>query len=127
MSNTATQGIRVQVRPQSLPERSRPDDGQWAFAYTVTISNEGDSVATLRRRHWVITDATGHVEEVKGEGVVGEQPRLAPGQSFQYTSWAMLRTVFGSMRGSYTFEREDGSRFEAMIGEFALSEPLAVN
>lgn len=127
MSDTTTSGIRVQVRPSFWPERSNPDGGEWAFTYLVQITNVGASVATLRTRHWLITDATGHVEEVRGEGVVGKQPRLEPGASFEYTSWAMLKTPFGSMRGSYRFERDEGGTFEARISEFALAQPHAVN
>jgi ApaG protein len=93
----------------------------------VHVVNEGTRAATLRARHWVITDATGRVEEVRGEGVVGKQPRLEPGERFEYTSWAMLRTQFGSMRGEYVMERADGSRFEARIAEFALTQPNALN
>jgi ApaG protein len=127
MSNAITNGIRVIVKPMYWAERSNPDVGQWAFAYTVTISNEGTDVATLRARHWIITDANGHTEEVRGEGVVGQQPRLAPGENFEYTSWAMLKTPFGSMRGEYFFEKKSLEKFEANIAEFALSLPHAVN
>jgi ApaG protein len=93
----------------------------------VTVRNEGTKVATLKSRHWIITDATGHTEEVRGPGVVGKQPRLEPGQSFEYTSWAMLPTPFGTMRGSYQMEREDGSQFDARIAEFALIQANALN
>ena len=127
MSNTVTQGIRVQVKVSFWPERSNVEAGQWAFAYTITITNEGDAPATLRSRHWLITDATGQVEEVRGPGVVGKQPRLGPGERFEYTSWAMLRTPFGTMRGEYLMERVDGGRFEAKISEFVLSQPNALN
>jgi ApaG protein len=127
MSDTLTDGIRVRVRASWWSERSNPDAGQWAFTYTVTISNEAATPATLRSRHWVITDATGHVEEVRGEGVVGQQPALAQGESFEYTSWAMLRTPFGSMAGEYLMERGDGSTFEAHIGSFSLSQPHALH
>ncbi len=127
MSNSETEGVRVRVKASFWPERSSTDSGQWAFTYSITISNEGSAVATLRARHWVITDATGHVEEVRGEGVVGKQPRLGPGDSFEYTSWAMLKTPFGTMRGEYLMERADGSRFEATIAEFVLTQPNALN
>jgi ApaG protein len=127
MSDTVTEGIRVQVKPAFWPERSQVEAGQWAFTYTVTIINEGPRVATLRTRHWLITDATGHVEEVQGPGVVGKQPRLEPGERFEYTSWAMLKTPFGTMRGSYQMERDDRSMFDARIGEFALTQPNALN
>ena len=127
MSNTETEGVRVTVKAAFWPERSSPDNNQWAFTYAVTVKNEGTRAATLRARHWVITDANGRVEEVRGEGVVGKQPRLEAGDSFEYTSWAMLRTPFGTMRGEYVMERIDGSRFDAKIGEFVLTQPNALN
>ena len=127
MSNTETEGVRVTVKAAFWPERSSPDNNQWAFTYAVTVKNEGTRAATLRARHWVITDANGRVEEVRGEGVVGKQPRLEAGDTFEYTSWAMLRTPFGTMRGEYLMERIDGSRFEAKIGEFVLTQPNALN
>ena len=127
MSSATTEGIRVTVKPTFWPERSNPETHQYAFMYTVEILNVGGEPAQLRSRHWTITDATGKVEEVKGEGVVGKQPRLAPGERFEYTSWAMLRTPFGTMRGEYLMVRPDGSRFEARIGEFALTQPHALH
>ncbi len=127
MSDTVTEGIRVVVHPSWWEERSQVELEQWAFKYTVTITNEGEAEATLQSRHWVITDANGKVEEVQGDGVVGQQPRLKPGERFEYTSWAMLRTPFGTMRGEYTLVRADGSRFEAKIGEFVLTQPNALN
>ena len=127
MSSTVTEGIQVTVRPSFWPERSAPESGQFAFAYAVQISNVGTETAQLKSRHWIITDANGQVEEVRGQGVVGETPRLGPGERFQYQSWAMIRTPFGTMRGSYTFVRPDGSTFEARIGEFALTQPNALN
>ena len=127
MSDTTTEGIRVRVKATFWAERSTPEAGQWAFTYSVVISNEGQVQATLKRRHWVITDATGHVEEVRGEGVVGKKPTLMPGESFEYTSWAMLKTPFGSMQGEYFMEREDGRQFEAKIGGFALAQPNAIH
>jgi ApaG protein len=127
MSTTTTDGIEVQVQAAFWPERSAPDRGQWAFQYTVRVSNTGSRVATLRARHWVITDATGRVEEVRGDGVVGKQPRLEPGAQFEYTSWAMLRTPYGSMHGEYLMERADSTRFEAKIGEFVLAQPNSLH
>lgn len=127
MSNAVSDGIRVTVKAKFWPERSSPDNSQWAFTYSVTVVNEGTRGATLRARHWVITDATGRIEEVRGEGVVGKQPRLEPGERFEYQSWAMLRTSFGTMRGEYVMERPDGSKFEAKIAEFALTQPNALN
>lgn len=126
MSDTTTEGVRVQVSPAFWPERSAPENNQWAFTYTVTVTNGGSRTLTLKARHWIITDATGHIEEVRGEGVVGKQPKLEPGDSFEYTSWAMLRTPFGSMHGSYEMVRSDGSMFEAKIGEFPLTQPNAL-
>ena len=127
MSSTTTEGIRISVKPAFWPERSQPQSGQYAFTYTVEVVNEGDRPAQLKSRHWVITDAEGRVEEVRGEGVVGKQPTLEPGQRFEYTSWAMLRTSFGTMRGSYLMIRPDGTRFEARIAEFVLAQPNALH
>jgi ApaG protein len=127
MSSVTTEGIRITVKPAYWPERSAPESHQFAFMYTVEIFNEGHEPAQLRDRHWLITDATGKVEEVRGAGVVGKQPLLGPGERFEYTSWAMLRTPFGSMRGSYTMVRPDGRSFEARIGEFALTQPHSLH
>ncbi len=127
MSSTTTSGIRITLKPAYWPERSSPEVGQFAFMYTVEIANVGTESAQLRSRHWIITDANGKVEEVRGLGVVGKQPRLSPGESFEYTSWAMLRTPFGSMRGSYAMVRPNGDVFEAKISEFALTQPNALH
>jgi ApaG protein len=127
VSTAVTRGIRVSVRSQYLPERSSPKAGQYAFAYTVRIANEGEIVAQLKSRHWVITDADGKVQEVRGEGVVGEKPVLKPGQTFEYTSWCMLATPHGSMRGTYQMLREDGEGFDAQIAPFALALPYSLN
>ncbi|WP_223643130.1 Co2+/Mg2+ efflux protein ApaG [Corallococcus sp. EGB] len=127
MSTATTDGIRVTVEPAFWPERSTPESGQYAFMYKVVLLNEGTVPAQLRSRHWIITDAQGHVDEVKGEGVVGRQPHLKPGERFEYTSWAMLKTPFGTMRGAYEMERPDGTRFEARIAEFALTLPHALH
>jgi ApaG protein len=112
----------VEVQPQFLPDQSDPAQGVFAFAYTVTVTNRGEIPAQLISRHWVITDATGLVEEVKGLGVVGHQPLLQPGQAFQYTSGCRLRTPSGSMHGSYFCVAEDGERFEAPIPAFLLDD-----
>ncbi len=109
-----------EVEPQYLSEQSAPEEDLYAFAYTITITNTGDVAAQLIARHWIIDDAQGHTEEVKGLGVVGNQPLLRPGESFQYTSGTRLRTPSGSMRGSYFCVAEDGERFEALVPEFAL-------
>ena len=108
------------VVPQYVPEQSSPDDAVFGFAYTVTITNTGEVTAQLVSRHWVIVDANGQLEEVKGLGVVGHQPLLKPGESFQYTSGSRLRTPSGTMHGSYFFVAEDGERFEAAIPMFML-------
>jgi len=121
-----TDGIRVRVQSQYLPEQSSPRDDRYVFAYTITISNEGAHTAQLRTRHWVITDARGVIEEVRGDGVVGEQPRLVPGDSFQYTSGCVLNTPIGTMHGTYRMWRDDGSYFDAVIAPFSLASPLSV-
>lgn len=119
-------GIRVRVDSTWLPEHSSPRDGRWAFSYTVTISNEGLEAATLLARHWVITDGNGEVEHVRGPGVVGYQPSLREGQTFTYTSGAILKTPDGLMQGEYLMVRPDGTRFEAEIPPFALLTPESV-
>ncbi len=119
--------LSVSVIPQYLPEQSDPAAGSYAYAYTVTLINTGAVPAQLIARHWIITDATGLVEEVRGLGVVGQQPLLRPGESFEYTSWAQLRTPTGSMRGSYTCIGADGVTFEATIPEFALVQPRSLH
>ena len=119
-SDTVTDGIRVQAAAQYLPDRSNPDDNQYVFAYRIVITNEGTQGARLKSRHWVIIDANGQREEVRGPGVVGKTPTLGPGGRFEYTSGCPLRTTWGTMEGSYVMEREDGERFEASIGRFLL-------
>jgi ApaG protein len=114
--------FRVQVKPSYLPEQSSPEEGLWSFAYAITITNSGDVAAQLISRHWIITDANGHVEEVKGLGVVGHQPLLQPGQSFEYTSGCRLRTSTGEMRGTYFCVAEDGERFDVEIAPFLLDD-----
>ena len=114
--------FRVEVQPRYLPEQSLPDQGVWSFAYTITISNTGDVPAQLISRHWIITNELGEVEEVKGLGVVGQQPLLRPGESFEYTSGCRLRTASGTMKGSYFCVAEDGERFEVDIPEFVLDD-----
>ncbi len=126
-SEAVTRGIRISVETQYDPTRSSPQQSQWFFLYTIRITNEGSVTAQLMTRHWIITDATGHVEEVKGPGVVGEQPVLAQGQSFEYTSGCPLTTPFGSMRGSYQMTTADGEQFDAEIAEFILREPHAMH
>ena len=123
MSETVTQGIRVGASAFYLPQESDPDEKRYAFGYTVVISNEGNAPAQLLRRHWVIIDSEGHREEVRGPGVVGETPRLEPGQAFKYQSFCPLRTSWGTMEGSYLMQRDDGQSFEAQIGRFYLRIP----
>lgn len=127
MSNAITQGIRVTVSSAYLPERSSPTQREYVFSYTVKITNEGSESAQLRSRHWIITDGDGNVQEVKGDGVVGAQPLLRPGQSFEYTSGCALRTPRGAMRGTYEMVRDDGRRFDATIAAFALALPHTLN
>ncbi len=126
-SEAVTRGIRVHVQSEYSPERSRPGENEWFFLYTVTISNEGPEPVQLVTRHWVITDGTGHVEEVRGPGVVGNQPTLKPGESFEYTSGCPLGTPFGVMEGTYQMVSQNGDRFDARIAPFTLSEPYTVH
>ncbi|AKU92501.1 Co2+/Mg2+ efflux protein ApaG [Vulgatibacter incomptus] len=127
MSIAVTQGIRVQVRPAFWSERSDAARGIYAFTYTIRISNEGEGPARLRRRHWFIQDGVGREEEVEGPGVVGKEPNLSPGETFEYTSWVPLQTPIGTMRGTFTMERPDGSTFEAEVAEFVLALPDALH
>ena len=126
-SEARTRGIRVRVESRFDPVRSRPEKGQWFFLYSVTITNESPETVQLVSRHWIITDGTGAIEEVRGEGVVGEQPVLGPGESFRYTSGCPLETHLGTMHGSYRMTTRDGEAFEAEIAPFTLSEPYTVH
>jgi ApaG protein len=117
----------VSVVPQYLADQSNPDEDEYLFAYTVTVRNTGEVPAKLLSRHWIITDADGDVEEVRGDGVVGEQPVLRPGEAFQYTSGCPLTTPVGSMKGTYHCVAEDGTRFDATIPEFILSMPRVLH
>ncbi|WP_313562814.1 Co2+/Mg2+ efflux protein ApaG [Diaphorobacter nitroreducens] len=112
--------FQVEVQPQYLPDQSAPDEGVYSFAYTITITNTGDVTAQLISRHWIISDANGHTEQVKGLGVVGQQPLLKPGEAFQYTSGCRLRTASGSMHGSYFCVAERGEPFTCPIELFVL-------
>ena len=127
MSDTTTNGIRVQVEARYLAEQSSPRDNQYLFAYRIRISNEGTEAAQLISRHWIITDADGHVEQVQGPGVVGEQPLLGPGSSFEYTSFCPLRTSVGTMHGTYQMVKANGDGFDAVIAPFTLATPNALN
>ena len=126
-SEAVTRGVRVHVLSQFDPNRSDPSRSQWFFLYTINIVNEGTETVQLLTRHWIITDADGKVEEVKGPGVVGKQPVLKPGESFEYTSGCPLTTAFGLMEGSYQMVTESGDRFDAKIAPFTLSEPYTVH
>lgn len=127
MSEAVTRGIRVEVSPRYLPDRSDPGRRYWLFAYTVRITNEGAVPAQLLARHWVITDAHGAEEHVRGQGVIGEQPRIEPGRWHEYTSACPMRTSMGSMHGSYEMVTDDGDRFDAEIAPFVLADPLSMN
>jgi ApaG protein len=118
----AKYAFKVEVQPQYLPDQSSPVQGIYSFAYAITISNTGDVPAQLIARHWIITNETGEVEEVKGLGVIGQQPFLKPGESFEYTSGCRLRTPSGTMHGSYFCVAEDGERFEVDIPAFVLDD-----
>ena len=128
MSSTAlTNGIMVTVKSEYIPERSSLSSRQFAFAYTVRIENQGDETAQLKSRHWIITDANGNVQEVRGDGVVGAQPVLRPGENFEYTSWCVLATPSGSMRGTYQMVTDRGQSFDADIAPFRLALPQTLN
>jgi ApaG protein len=118
-----TQGVRVTVESTYLEHQSSPSSGRFVFAYTIVITNEGERTVQLKTRHWIITDATGEVREVRGEGVIGEQPRLERGQSFKYTSGCILKTQWGTMHGTYQMERDGGVTFDAEIAPFLLAHP----
>lgn len=120
---TEPYAIRIDVETSYIAQQSSPQDSRYVFAYTITITNTGTVNARLVSRHWIITDAKGHIQEVRGEGVVGEQPHLAPGESFTYTSGAMLETEVGTMHGSYQMTTDDGTAFDAPIAAFRLSVP----
>ncbi len=127
MSDTTTNGIRVQVTTQYLPERSLPREQEYWFAYFIRISNVGNETAQLLSRHWVITNTDGEEEEVRGDGVVGEQPVLAPGAFHNYNSFCRLKTPVGTMHGEYTMVTPSGATFEARIAPFTLAVPNALN
>ena len=126
-SEARTRGILVQVESRYIPERSQPMQSRWFFAYRIRITNQGQEVVQLISRHWIIADANGRVEEVVGPGVVGEQPVLRPGESFEYSSFCPLETPFGTMHGTYQMTTEDGESFDADIAQFELSQPLPTN
>ena len=127
MSDTTTQGIRVQVESLYDEDRSAPQENYYFFAYRVRISNVGTKTAQLLSREWIITDATGYQQLVQGPGVVGEQPVLAPGEAFEYTSFCPISTPVGSMHGTYRMVRDNGEAFDAVIAPFSLAVPHSVN
>ena len=127
MSGKKPNDIAISVDTRFLDDQSAPGDNRYAFAYTITIENRGTVGARLLSRHWVITDGNGKVREVRGDGVVGEQPHLKPGEDFHYTSGAVLETAVGTMRGSYQMIADDGHRFDAPIARFTLSIPRTVH
>ena len=127
MTEESIYDFRVNVKTAYIEEQSVPDHNKYVFAYTITIKNIGSIAAKLLRRHWIITDANNKIEEVHGDGVVGEQPHLDPGQSFTYTSGAVLETPVGCMQGSYEFIADDGVTFESPIPVFRLSVPIVLH
>lgn len=126
-SSARTRGLRIDVEARYAPEHSKPGQSLWFFLYTVRITNEGAETCQLLSRHWIIRNATGKVQEVKGPGVVGEQPVLDPGESFEYTSGCPLDTPLGTMEGTYDMVTRAGERFEAEIARFALRQPQALH
>jgi ApaG protein len=120
-SEIVTEGIRVRAEPRYLPERSAPENGQYLFTYRITLTNEGTEWAKLRARHWIIIDSDGKREDVYGPGVVGEEPELEPGASYSYSSFCPLRTNFGTMEGSFSMVRRDGTPFEIRVARFYLT------
>ena len=127
MSDATTNSIRVEVLSRYSPENSQPGQGEWVFQYTVRITNLGTDTVQLVSRHWIITDALEHTEEVVGAGVVGEQPVLTPGQSFKYSSWCPLKTPTGRMHGTYQMVGSSGDMFEIEIAPFGLKARYTVN
>ncbi len=127
MAESKKYDVHVAVETQYLADQSDPESGRYVFAYSVTIRNVGNMPAQLISRHWIITDADSHVQEVRGLGVVGHQPLLKPDESFEYTSGCVLTTPVGTMHGSYQMVAEDGSQFEASIAEFTLAIPRVLH
>jgi ApaG protein len=127
MSIAITQGIKISVQTRYLEDESEPKQDKFVFAYQITIANEGSDEAQLLTRHWLIQDATNHVDEVIGDGVIGQMPVLTPGNEFVYTSYCPLKTEWGIMKGSYGMVRPDGEQFEAVIAPFVLMPPHLLN
>lgn len=127
MPGKTSHNFKISVKTVYVEEQSVPDKNKYVFAYTITIKNTGSVAAKLLRRHWIITDANNKIQEVRGDGVVGEQPHLTPGQSFSYTSGAVLETPVGCMQGSYEFIADDGATFKTPIPVFRLSLPITLH
>lgn len=127
MTDTLTRGVRVIVAPRYVPEQSEPSRSHYLFTYQVTIRNDGDETVQLLSRHWIITNGEGKTEEVRGPGVIGFQPKLEPGEQFQYTSGCPLTTPVGTMHGSYQMVTDGGDNFDALIEPFRLAVPRALN
>jgi len=127
LSEAITHDVSVEVLSQYSPDNSRPQHGEWMFEYTVRITNKSEETVQLISRHWIITDASEDTREVKGPGVVGEQPVLAPGESFKYSSWCPLKTPLGTMRGTYQMVRANGEQFDIEIAPFALKARYTVH
>jgi ApaG protein len=127
MNEKSPYTIDVQVASRFVPDQSKPADNRYVFAYTITLRNSGEVPARLLTRHWLITDANGKIEEVRGDGVVGEQPWMRPGDDYEYTSGAVLETAVGTMQGSYQMLADDGTHFEAPIPAFTLSIPRTLH
>ena len=127
MEDINQHGVVIQTQVNYLPDQSDESGNRFVFSYTITITNLGQSSAKLISRHWIITDANNHVQEVRGQGVVGEQPLLKPSQSFEYTSGTVLTTQVGTMRGSYQMQTDDGKQFEVPIPQFVLSVPRVLH
>jgi ApaG protein len=126
VSEAVTNDVRVEVIAQHSAEHSRPGEGEWVFEYTVRITNLGPEPVQLISRHWIITDGTDHVEDVRGPGVVGQQPKLGPGESFKYSSWCPLKTPMGMMHGTYQMVGADGRQFDIEIAPFGLKARYTV-
>ncbi|MCG6933141.1 MAG: Co2+/Mg2+ efflux protein ApaG [Gallionella sp.] len=127
MEDINQHGVVIQTQVNYLPDQSDESGNRFVFSYTITITNLGQSSAKLISRHWIITDANNHVQEVRGQGVVGEQPLLKPNQSFEYTSGTVLTTQVGTMRGSYQMQADDGKQFDVEIPQFVLSVPRVLH
>ena len=127
ISDAETEGVRVEVLSRHAPENSRPQQGEWVFQYTVRITNQSTETVQLMSRHWIITDALEHIQEVQGPGVIGEQPVLAPGESFKYSSWCPLKTPTGMMCGTYQMSRGNGEEFDVEIAPFGLKAAYTIH